>query len=66
MVAMGTQKAREKSRKSKTAISITMNPFVLAALDAACDKNGRTRSEMIDRAVEEYLRNHAAEFTSGN
>jgi metal-responsive CopG/Arc/MetJ family transcriptional regulator len=45
-------------RADKDAISLRINHDLLVRVDAHAEDIGRTRSEVIHRALEEYLENH--------
>jgi hypothetical protein len=42
-------------KKTKTSTSVRLNSHMLERLDALADRIGRTRSDLIDRAVQELI-----------
>ncbi|HEY2585968.1 MAG TPA: ribbon-helix-helix protein, CopG family [Tepidisphaeraceae bacterium] len=46
----------------KVQISVRVNGQNLDRLDLLGDAAGRNRSEMVDRAIEDYIRAHASEL----
>lgn len=49
-------------RFRKVPVSARVNAHNLDLLDKLGEATGRNRSEMLDRAIEEYVRTHAAEL----
>ena len=45
----------------KVQVTVRVNPNNLAKLEAIGEALWKNRSEMIDRAIEEFVQNHAAE-----
>lgn len=43
-------------KEEREHINITMRSSILAALDSYCERNGSKRSTMIDKIVEDFLK----------
>lgn len=48
-------------KKTKTLTSVRINSHLLARLDELAERIGRTRSDLIDRAIEEFVDRHDEE-----
>lgn len=47
--------AKRTQTKALIPISMRINGKLMERLDAYCQRQGRNRSEVVDRAIEEYL-----------
>lgn len=47
-------------KQTRSPMGVRLNTVLLERLDAYADSIGRTRSDLVDRAIEEYLNKYAS------